>query len=274
MSLEPQLQAVVEAARQSEGLLVFLTGAGISAESGIPTFRGEEGYWTRGSRVYRPTELARWATFSEDPELVWPWYLYRRGICRDADPNPAHIALAELEQHLGERFVLVTQNVDGLHLRAGNSIDRTWQIHGNIDFIRCAQECSPRLHPAPDLGPVGPGADFDPAWKQALSCPACGSWARPHVLWFDECYDEERYRSRSATRAAERASLLVVVGTDGQTGLPQTMGRIARDRGIPIIDINPGRNPFARLAEAGRGGWICAPATRGVGWIRDAIMSD
>jgi NAD-dependent deacetylase len=274
MSLDPGLQAVVEAARQSEGLLVFLTGAGVSAESGIPTFRGEDGYWTLGSRVYRPMELAKWAAFSHDPELVWPWYLYRRSVCRAAEPNPAHLALAQIEQHLGDRFVLVTQNVDGLHLRAGNSLARTWQIHGNIDFMRCAKECSSDLHPVPDLEPVGPGTVFDHAWKEALSCAACGSWARPHVLWWDECYDEKRYRYHSAQIAADRARMLVVVGTSGQASLPWTMSQIAHAKSTPIIDINPDHSPFAEIAEQGSGGWISAPATQGVGWIRDALISD
>jgi len=271
VSLSPQLQALIEARARDDSLIVFLTGAGISAESGIPTFRGEAGYWVRGSRVYQPTELARWATFSSKPELVWPWYLYRRGICRDAEPNSAHLALAEIEAHLGSRFVLVTQNVDGLHLRAGNSLDRTWQIHGNIDFMRCARECDPTLHEVPDLGPITQGADFDPAWKAQLRCPECQGWSRPHVLWFDESYDEERYRAESAVQAATKASLLVIVGTAGATNLPIQMGEIARRRGIPIIDINPDHDPFAALAEAGDGGWVPEPASTGLAWIRDGL---
>ncbi|HVV49677.1 MAG TPA: Sir2 family NAD-dependent protein deacetylase, partial [Polyangia bacterium] len=102
------------------GPIVFLTGAGISAESGIPTFRGAEGYWRVGSRNYQPTEMAAAAAFARMPEEVWRWYLYRRGVCRAAAPNDAHRALVALERRLGARFLLVTQNVDGLHLRAGS----------------------------------------------------------------------------------------------------------------------------------------------------------
>jgi NAD-dependent deacetylase len=127
--------------------LVFLTGAGISAESGIPTFRGEEGYWTIGSKVYQPQEMATWSNFSQMPLEVWRWYLYRRAICHHAEPNPAHLALADLEKNFGDGFTLVTQNVDGLHLRAGNSFARTYQIHGNIDYMRPYQGDSSTLVP-------------------------------------------------------------------------------------------------------------------------------
>lgn len=223
--------------------------------------------------MYHPQELATWAAFSSNPELVWPWYLYRLSICAAADPNPAHAALAELESHLGERFVLVTQNVDGLHLRAGNSVQRCWQIHGNISVMRCARECSDTLWPVPDLGPISKGAPFDPLWSDKLKCPECAGWSRPHVLWFDESYDEARYRYHSAHQAAADADLLVVVGTAGATNLPRQMADIAHSRGTPIIDINPQSNPFARVAQAGRGGWIATSASQGLGWVRDGLLS-
>jgi NAD-dependent deacetylase len=103
--------------------VLVLTGAGISADSGIPTFRGKEGYWTIGSKNYHPQELARLSAFRQMPDEVWSWYLYRREICNKAEPNPSHYALVELETLLtaaGRKFTLVTQNVDGLHLRAGS----------------------------------------------------------------------------------------------------------------------------------------------------------
>jgi NAD-dependent deacetylase len=134
----PLSQDLAREIAASRGLIVFLTGAGISAESGVPTFRGPEGYWRVGSRHYQPTELATAAAFAQIPEEVWRWYLYRRAVCRVAEPNAAHLALVEAERRLGERFLLVTQNVDGLHGRAGSSAARTYQIHGNIDFCRCA----------------------------------------------------------------------------------------------------------------------------------------
>ena len=273
MSLSPELLSVLQAAAGGQRRVVFLTGAGISAESGIPTFRGEEGYWTQGSRVYRPQDLAYWSAFSADPELVWPWYLYRLVICSQAQPNAAHRALAELEATLGDRFVLVTQNVDGLHLRAGNTLARTWQIHGNISAMRCANECCGTLWPVPDLGPVAQGAHFKPAWADALQCPECRGWTRPHVLWFDESYDEARYRYDSARHAAANADLLVVVGTAGATTLPRQMAAIAHSKGTPIIDINPQSNPFAEIAQTSSGGWIAAPASTGMEWIKDGLST-
>src|SRR2546426_10737611 len=106
------------AACRRPGHVIALTGAGVSAESGIPTFRGRDGYWTVGSRDYHPQELATHAAFARMPWDVWAWYLYRRGVCRAAAPNPAHHALVRLAAH--PRFALVTQNVDGLHRRAGS----------------------------------------------------------------------------------------------------------------------------------------------------------
>src|SRR6185312_3235449 len=112
--------------------IVVLTGAGVSAESGIPTFRGKEGYWTVGSREYHPQELATHAAFTRMPWDVWAWYLHRRAVCRRAEPNAAHHALARLPCDL------ITQNVDGLHRRAGS---RPYAIHGDIDHMRCADDC-------------------------------------------------------------------------------------------------------------------------------------
>ncbi|MEM8608870.1 MAG: Sir2 family NAD-dependent protein deacetylase [Myxococcota bacterium] len=241
------------------GLVLWLTGAGVSAESGIPTFRGEEGYWRVGSRNYHPQEMATQAAFSKMPEEVWAWYLYRRGVCRLAEPNAAHRALAALEADAGDRFLLVTQNVDGLHPRAGNSLERTYQIHGNIDFMRCVSDCLAPPFPIPDT--------IDPFWQrgrplgdeehQALQCPSCGGKTRPHVLWFDETYDETNFRFESSLRAAERASLIVVVGTTGATSLPMHIGNLATAKGTPMLVINPEPNPFSELVEqSGRGLFI------------------
>ena len=224
----------------SPGPIVVLTGAGISAESGIPTFRGAEGYWRVGSRNYQPTEMATAAAFASMPEEVWRWYLFRRGVCRAAAPNAAHLALVDLERRLGERFLLVTQNVDGLHLRAGNSPERTYQIHGNIDFCRCSHGCPPAVRPLPPTLTDGEVA--------ALRCD-CGDWLRPHVLWFDESYDEPRYRYVSALRAAEAAAALIVVGTSGATTLPARMCEMVAARGAPLIVVDPEPTVFSALAE-------------------------
>jgi NAD-dependent deacetylase len=235
--------------------ILVLTGAGVSAESGIPTFRGKEGYWTVGSREYHPQEMATQAAFSRMPDEVWRWYLYRRAVCRGAAPNPAHLALAALEQQLGDEFLLVTQNVDGLHIRAGNSLERTYQIHGNIDFMRCASACSPELYEIPASAPLlERDAPLPAGTSEILRCPRCGARTRPHVLWFDEYYDEELYRFQSSLAAVHRADMLIVAGTSASTNLPNQMVALAARRGIPIFDINPGDNPFAHVAERSPGG--------------------
>lgn len=251
------------ARRARTGRVVALTGAGISAESGIPTFRGPEGYWTVGSRVYQPEELATWRTFSRAPDVVWPWYLYRRTVCRAAQPNAGHRALAELQRALGERFVLVTQNVDGLHVRAGSPPERTWEIHGNLDRFRCAADCTLRTWPAPDgLRAFARTDVLEDRDRQWLRCPDCGGAARPHVLWFDEYYDEPRFRWNSAQQAAAQADVLLVVGTSGATNLPMTMGRRAMSSGCAIVDVNPERSPFSGMAEASGGLHISGSAAR------------
>ena len=135
--MNPQLKHILTKTLAEQSPVTVLTGAGISAESGIPTFRGPEGYWTVGSAEYHPQEMATVRMFEQAPDDVWAWYLYRLGVCRRAQPNAGHLALVEMEALLGDRFTLITQNVDGLHLQAGNSPQRTFQIHGNISFMRC-----------------------------------------------------------------------------------------------------------------------------------------
>lgn len=251
--IEPALKAILESVRERRGRVVALTGAGISAESGIPTFRGAEGFWVIGSRNYMPQEMATLEMFERAPEEVWRWYLYRFGVCRHAEPNAGHLALVALERALGERFTLVTQNIDGLHRRAGSSEARTCCIHGDAAWVRCAEGC-PGLLPLPDMGRRTAQDRFTAADRARLTCPRCGGWLRPHVLWFDECYDEENYRMDTALRAAGDADLLLVVGTSGATNLPMQIGRIAFHREIALVDVNPEPNPFAELAErSGRG---------------------
>ncbi|MBF0239608.1 MAG: RNA polymerase subunit sigma, partial [SAR324 cluster bacterium] len=205
----------------SEGNITVLTGAGISAESGLPTFRGKDGYWTIGSREYHPQEMATFSMFSRNPEDVWRWYLYRLAKYRHAEPNAGHQAIAEMEQRLGDRFMLITQNVDGLHLKAGNSPERTFQIHGNINFMRCARECSLQLYPLPDEIPCAVETrEVHPDIFQKLICPRCGYRTRPHVLWFGETYDEEHFRFQSSIEVIHQTNLLLIVGTSLAVSLP------------------------------------------------------
>jgi NAD-dependent deacetylase len=273
--LDDKLRALLDDAITQDGLLVFLTGAGISAESGIPTFRGQEGYWTVGSDSYHPQEMATNAAFQRMPREVWRWYLYRRSVCRAADPNPAHEALAALEQSLGQRFLLITQNVDGLHLRAGNTVARTYQIHGNIDYMRCAEACTVELFPLPDnirhYDKDTPLTDED---FESLSCPECGGGGRPHVLWFDESYDEPLFRFESSLAAAGNAALLVTVGTSGATNLPTHVVRLAANSGSVVVDVNPADNPFSQIAaQLQRGYWAEGSAAAIVPEIAEALTS-
>lgn len=256
--MEPIIANTLRKTIARGGHITVLTGAGISAESGIPTFRGPEGYWSVGSREYQPQEMATFQMFKQYPEEVWKWYLYRMDTCRRAYPNPGHSALVEMEQILADRYILITQNVDGLHLRAGSAPASTYQIHGNIFFIRCAAECRRKIYPIPPDLPGKNKADIlTEAEVALLRCPDCGGWARPHVLWFDESYDEKYFHFYSAMAAAEKTDLLIVVGTAGATNLPNQVAREVAAHGGVIINIDIEPNVFSQLAEAtGRGFFI------------------
>ncbi|HLT40204.1 MAG TPA: Sir2 family NAD-dependent protein deacetylase [Enhygromyxa sp.] len=267
--LSEQLAALLE--RERPERVVVVTGAGISAESGIPTFRGPEGYWTVGSREYHPQEMATQAAFRNMPREVWRWYLYRKGVCNAARPNPAHVALAQLEEKLGDRFTLVTQNVDGLHLIAGNSLERTLQVHGNTDYMRAIDGDRTPL-PIPAVVPRIAREDplTDDAW--ALLVTPDGRRTRPHILWFDEYYEELLYRSDSAIEAARRCDLLVVIGTSGAAAIPYHMAAEALRNDAVMIDINPDNNPFAEhaidRARKQKGLWLQGSGTR---WVPELL---
>lgn len=229
--------------------ITVLTGAGISSESGIPTFRGPEGFWTVGSTHYQPEQMATHAMFARHPDEVWRWYLHRLSACRQAKPNRGHLTLVEMERHLQDRFTLITQNVDNLHLRAGSNPQTTLQIHGNIFFMRCTNECKGSLYPLPlQLLPRDKDQPLSDADMALLSCPACGARARPHVLWFDESYDEHYFRFDSALAVANKTGVLIIAGTSGATTLPNLIAdQVKRNNGT-IIDINLAPNPFTELA--------------------------
>ncbi|MBN8616470.1 MAG: RNA polymerase subunit sigma [Deltaproteobacteria bacterium] len=305
------LETLVQTALAARGPIVFLTGAGISAESGIPTFRGPEGYWKVGSKNYRAEELATYEAFQAMPDEVWAWYLFRRGVCRAAAPNPAHLALVEAERLLGDRFLLLTQNVDGLHLRAGNTLARTYQVHGNIDYCRCTPPAredggpSPPSHPplgAPlrsassllqgaPLEPPPQGApgtrlipsEIDIAWakdrkltKDEIAILKCckGGWSRPHVLWFDESYDEPLFRFESSLQASLDAAMLIVVGTSGATTLPTYVVAAACKRNIPLVCINMDPSPFTQQTAAIENGLVLlGPAGEHMPRVLDALRA-
>ena len=228
--------------------LVLVTGAGVSVASGIPTFRGPRGYWTVGSREYHPQEMATRAAFQAMPREVWRWYLYRRHVCNSAEPNAAHRSAAAIEAVCGDAFAVLTQNVDGLHVRGGCSEERVFEVHGSIDVMRDL-ESGVRL-PLPEHARIRDRGEAlsDDLWNLLVN-PATGARCRPHVLWFDEAYDEENYRFYSAMGLAAAASLVVVCGTSGAANVPHLAVREALLGGASLIDISPDDNPFRELAS-------------------------
>ncbi len=254
--------------------ITVLTGAGISAESGIPTFRGPEGYWTVGSKEYQPQEMATYAMFSKHPDEVWKWYLYRLSVCLDAKPNAGHMALVEMEKQFGERFTLITQNVDNLHLLAGNSPERTFQIHGNVFFMRCINECQEKLYPLPlEILPREKNQYLSAKDRELLSCPDCTAFTRPHVLWFDECYDEHYFKFESSMTVANKTDLLIIAGTSGATTLPNHIASIVYQNNGEIIDINIEEDPFSEMAmHSKNGGFLKMTCSEGLNYLLESAV--
>jgi NAD-dependent deacetylase len=210
--------------------VAVLTGAGISKPSGIPTFRDAEGLW----KEFNPLEYATPEAYAKDPEKVWAWYAWRIAKVREARPNPAHQALAELERRLLERggeFLLVTQNVDGLHARAGSR--NLVELHGNILRARC-EACGHRF-PLPE------------AFTPPPSCPRCGHRARPDVVWFGEFLPEGAWER--AVRAFSEADVALVIGTSAEVEPAASLGRIAYASGAYLVEVNPEPTPLTSLAH-------------------------
>ncbi|MHA2090299.1 MAG: SIR2 family NAD-dependent protein deacylase [Candidatus Kariarchaeaceae archaeon] len=218
---------------QSANRILVLTGAGISAESGIPTFRGKEGYWVVGSRNYYPEEMATHRFFRENPEELLKWYEHRQNICLQSKPNEGHKAITQLEQWAEtskKDFLLITQNVDNLHHRAGTK--NIIEIHGNIFRFRCSNDFTADGHNQ-DLVNINDLSDIP------VTCSKCNSLLRPHVLWFDEYYTEELFKAESALAFALKADLLVVVGTTLATTIPNRIVSILLSSDKPVIEVNP-----------------------------------
>lgn len=205
-----------------------LTGSGISAESGIPTFRGEQGLW----KTYRAEELATPEAFRRQPDVVWEWYRYRRKLIRQAAPNPAHLALAELEQEK-ELFALITQNVDGLHRQAGSV--KIFELHGNILQDRC-MEC-------------GAQREAPPESDTAADLPrcACGSIFRPGVVWFGENLPAGVLEA--AMHAAAQSDVFMSIGTSSIVYPAAGLIEVAKSGGAFVIEINPEQTPHTQVAD-------------------------
>lgn len=220
--------------------VVCLTGAGVSAESGIATFRdAQTGLWS----TFDPMKLASQEGFAADPGLVWRWYMERLGAVERAQPNQGHLALAEIEK-LVSKFVLVTQNVDNLHERAGSQ--QVYHIHGRITRFRC-NRCAEE-HP---LALSAHQAATPPL------CGTCGNLVRPDVVWFGENLPARVLDA--AWRAAERCDVMLVVGTSGVVYPAAQLPLVAQQQGAMLIDINPTCTPISEVADLfiqGRGGAV------------------
>jgi len=208
--------------------LTVLTGAGVSAESGVPTFRDAlTGLWAK----FRPEELATPRAFRRDPRLVWEWYQWRRKLVADAKPNPAHLALAEMEG-LFLRFHLITQNVDGLHQRAGSR--NVIELHGNITRTKCSEEGT-MVSSWKDTGDVPP------------KCPACGGLLRPDVVWFEEPMPEEEMQR--AITASTHCDVFFSIGTSTVVYPAAALPSEALRSGATVVEINPQPTPFTAQAH-------------------------
>jgi NAD-dependent deacetylase len=242
-------RALEMCARNNIRKVFVLTGSGVSAESGIPTFRGPDGYWRVGSRDYHPQELATVEAFTRVPRDVWAWYLYRRGVCNRAAPNPAHEAIARLERNIGAgRFTLATQTVDGLHLRAGNSPARTFEITGNINHAKCTVcKVAPWNLDTCNVPSLVNEADMTDDIMNLLKCPQCKGMARPHVLGMDEMGIP--YHSEEIMMRAAEADLMIVVGTSGSVSLSWRAVELCVENNGMIIDVNVESNPYEDIAS-------------------------
>jgi NAD-dependent deacetylase len=229
--------------------LVVFTGAGMSQESDIPTFRDPDGVWARQD----PREYATPSAFRRHPERVWRWYAARRRKLQAAQPNPGHRAIAALEAHV-PHVVVVTQNIDGLHQRAGST--RVLELHGSLARFKCVAACRgrPTPVPAPPLDQATPPR-----------CPHCGALVRPAVVWFNELLPVEVWER--AVQAIDASDALLIVGTSGVVEPAASLPRRAHEQGAALIEVNPEATPLTPLADValrGKAGVVLPPLVAAV----------
>ncbi|SHK44509.1 NAD-dependent protein deacetylase [Thermocrinis minervae] len=220
------MKEAAELLKKSKHAVVF-TGAGISAESGVPTFRGFGGLW----KNYKPEELATPEAFSRDPILVWQFYRWRQEIAYKANPNPGHLAIAKMES-MGVVKAVITQNVDGLHQRAGNK--HVIELHGSLWRLRC----------------VGCGAVFQiekPVDEVPPRCESCGSLLRPGVVWFGEPLPQREYSI--AIELMEKSDVVLVVGTSGLVYPAAYLPQLAKEKGAKLIEVNVEESALTPLVD-------------------------
>jgi len=224
------VESATEAVRRSlrTGKIVAFTGAGISAESHVPTFRGADGLWRNSS----PEKLCTAQAFTSNPRLVWEWYDWLRGLIHAAQPNPGHFALTEMQQRNPGRFTLVTQNMDGLHERAGSQ--DVVKLHGDIWLLRCTtcgREGRNEQVPMEHLPPL---------------C-RCGGTLRPAIVWFGEMLPQDQWER--ATDAARGADIFLAIGTSALVHPAAGLVRVAQQSGAQVVIINPDPTPADEFAK-------------------------
>jgi NAD-dependent deacetylase len=238
--MDPYLRPAARSVARAKRLVVF-TGAGVSKESGIATFREPEtGLWAQ----YDPMDLATYEAYVRRPEFVWSWYEHRFGAAAAASPNPGHIAIAELESLL-PRVSVVTQNIDGLHQRAGSS--DVIELHGSMFRFKCLSG----RHTGFVLD------DFAAQDVKPPRCPECGEPLRPDVVWFGEALPGDAIDRAQALSAA--CDVMLVVGTSGVVYPAAGMPLLAAEAGATVIDVNPERDALTAAADIflqGRGGEV------------------
>jgi len=223
MEFSPDLIRRLRAAQH----IAVLTGAGVSAESGIPTFRDAQvGLWAQ----YRPEDLATPKAFERNPKLVWDWYMWRGEIVRGAQPNPGHYALADMQQHVSQ-LTLITQNVDGFHQLAGST--DVIELHGNIMRIKCSRENTV----------IDQWAATD---ETPPRCPRCGVYLRPDVVWFGEMLPPAALEA--AAQAANTCDIFFSIGTSGLVEPAASLARVALQRGAAVVEVNPTITPLTSRA--------------------------
>jgi len=228
--MEKLIHQVAQRLNQANSV-VCLTGAGVSAESGLDTFRdAQTGVWSK----FDPQQLASQAGFAADPGFVWQWYMARLESMQRAQPNPGHVALAQLEQMV-PAFSIVTQNIDDLHERAGSSSVR--HVHGNIAQFRCNQ-CSAPYTLLPE----------DRDRQEPPSCPACRDLVRPDVVWFGEALPRQIFED--AWNAAETCDVMLVIGTSGVVYPVAQLPDQASLAGAFVVDVNPEESMISEIADA------------------------
>jgi NAD-dependent deacetylase len=208
--------------------IAVLTGAGVSAESGIPTFRDAQvGLWAQ----YQPEDLATPEAFERNPKLVWDWYAWRSELVRSAQPNPGHYALAEMQRHVPQ-FTLITQNVDGFHQQAGST--DVIELHGSIMRTKCSRE---------DVVI----AQWAATEETPPRCPRCGAYLRPDVVWFGEMLPPAALEA--AAHAANTCDVFFSIGTSGLVEPAASLARLALQRGASVVEINPTITPLTSRAS-------------------------